>query len=287
MSDPRSTKLARGWDLLADEAVQGLTDVERAELETILAEASELSSERETLALAAAAADEAFAGPATERLPASLASKVLIQARSGGAGRAEAVVGRIAPAPAREAAARSDGSTRPSPWLGRLGWLAAAVILLASLPTWLAPAPKPASTPAAAGPKALADELSALEASAKDLVRLPWAEGPDATGKGVKGEVVWSPSLQKGFMVFSGMAANDPRVEQYQLWIFDKDRDERFPVHGGVFDIAGGAERTIVRIEPRLGVPKAFQFVVTVERPGGVWVSDRSRIPALAKITGS
>ena len=75
-------------------------------------------------------------------------------------------------------------------------------------------------------------------------------------------------------------------ISRYQLWIFDKDRDERYPVHGGVFDVPSGASEAVVRIQPRLSVPNATLFVVTVERPGGVWVSDRSRIPVLAKAKG-
>jgi anti-sigma-K factor RskA len=83
-------------------------------------------------------------------------------------------------------------------------------------------------------------------------------------------------------MVFRNMRRNDPTTEQYQLWIFDKDRDERYPVDGGVFDITESGE-CIVPIHAAVQVNEAALFAVTIERPGGVVVSDRSRLPLLAQ----
>ena len=37
-------------------------------------------------------------------------------------------------------------------------------------------------------------------------------------------------------------------------------------------------------IEAKLPVSNAVMFAITVERPGGVVVSDRSRLPLLAKV---
>lgn len=83
-------------------------------------------------------------------------------------------------------------------------------------------------------------------------------------------------------MVFQNMKPNDPYVEQYQLWVFDSKRDERFPVDGGVFNISSTGE-TIVAIRTAVRVEDATLFAVTIERPGGVVVSDRSRLPLLAQ----
>lgn len=124
--------------------------------------------------------------------------------------------------------------------------------------------------------------LAALRA-VSDVTEWSWSAGPDATGKAVSGSVVWSPSRQEGYMRFNGLAANDPRAEQYQLWIFDTKRDERYPIDGGVFDCPRGTGELVVPIDPRLRIDDLAAFVVTVERPGGVWVSDRSRISAIAK----
>ena len=84
-------------------------------------------------------------------------------------------------------------------------------------------------------------------------------------------------------MRFAGLAANDPADSQYQLWIFDAERDERHPVDGGVFDIPRDGGETIVPIRAKLPVGQPALFAVTVERPGGVVVSDRQRIAVVAR----
>ena len=119
--------------------------------------------------------------------------------------------------------------------------------------------------------------------SAEDARRAPWTETGDPDGVGVTGEVVWSDELQSGFMRFRGLPANDAEEGQYQLWIFDAERDDAFPVDGGVFDVVSADGETLVEIDPKLPVSSAVLFAVTVERPGGVVVSDRSRIAVLAQ----
>lgn len=113
-----------------------------------------------------------------------------------------------------------------------------------------------------------------------------WDRAGDPSGQAAAGDVVWSDSAQTGVMRFRGLAANDPTKEQYQLWIFDAARDERYPVDGGVFDVVADSGDVLVRIRPTVPVSEATLFVVTVERPGGVVVSDRSRIALLAKRSG-
>ena len=83
-------------------------------------------------------------------------------------------------------------------------------------------------------------------------------------------------------MRFTGLAVNDPTQYQYQLWIFDKARDEKFPVDGGVFDVSSTGEVTVV-ISPKLHVTDATLFAVTIEKPGGVVVSKRERIVVTAQ----
>jgi hypothetical protein len=80
------------------------------------------------------------------------------------------------------------------------------------------------------------------------------------------------------------LAANDPRQSQYQLWIFDAKRDERYPIDGGVFDIPAGATEVVIPIKARLAVNDPAAFAVTIEQPGGVVVSAREHVVALAKI---
>jgi anti-sigma-K factor RskA len=117
--------------------------------------------------------------------------------------------------------------------------------------------------------------------NAKDVTTLAWTATEDSAAKGASGDVVWSASQQKGFMRFVGLAVNDPKALQYQLWIFDKNRDQAFPVDGGVFDITPSGE-VIVPISAKLPVGEPVLFAVTVEKPGGVVVSKRERIVVTA-----
>ncbi|MEY3142838.1 MAG: hypothetical protein RLY21_1331 [Planctomycetota bacterium] len=113
-------------------------------------------------------------------------------------------------------------------------------------------------------------------------VRWPWQPTNDSHVVGnVRGEALFDPRTSKGLLVIEGLAPNDPAVEQYQLWIFDATRDERYPVDGGVFDVPACGQAS-VPIEAKLRVDKPVLFAVTVEKPGGVVVSDR-RIALLAK----
>jgi hypothetical protein len=132
----------------------------------------------------------------------------------------------------------------------------------------------------------LAEKRSRLVAEAKDLVRVPWSPTKDAAGQGESGEVVWSNERQEGYMTFKAVAKNDPKLAQYQLWIFDGQRDDRFPVDGGVFDVDATTGEVIVPIKARLRVDKPTLFAVTVEVPGGVVVSKRERIVVAAKVAG-
>jgi hypothetical protein len=120
-----------------------------------------------------------------------------------------------------------------------------------------------------------------LLATANDATTLAWTATTDEAAKGASGDVVWSASKQQGFMRFAGLAANDPTKLQYQLWIFDKNRDQAFPVDGGVFDVTPNGE-VIVPITAKLHVDEPVLFAVTVEKPGGVVVSKRERIVVTA-----
>lgn len=129
---------------------------------------------------------------------------------------------------------------------------------------------------------ALRERLLSLKTTAK----MDWSATKDPAAKGATGEVLWNAEEQKGTMRFRGLAKNDATKAQYQLWIFDKGREDKYPVDGGVFDIDSETGDVIVAIKARLQVDKAALFAVTVERPGGVVVSKRERIVVTAKPTG-
>ena len=122
-------------------------------------------------------------------------------------------------------------------------------------------------------------------AALSDAVIAQWEPGGDVTGNDITGEVVWSASRQVGVMRLRGLAVNVPGEFQYQLWIFDRDRDERYPVDGGVFDVLPGAAEAEVAIAAKLHVDDPTLFAVTVEPPGGVVVSDRQRIATIAQVS--
>jgi Anti-sigma-K factor rskA, C-terminal len=102
----------------------------------------------------------------------------------------------------------------------------------------------------------------------------------------VHGEVVWDGERQEGYLTLSGLEPNAPAGRQYQLWIFDAARDDRYPVDGGVFDVPVHSQTMTVPIRPALHVSQPVAFAVTLERVGGVVVSDRSHLMALARAGG-
>ncbi len=257
MSGTLRTERERLLELLADEALGCLAASERSELDHLLARHRDVP--RRVLMETVAEADLAIAARDREPLPPSLRDRIL---------RATAQAGESRSAP--------KGLRR----LHTLVYLAAAAVVLTGF-LFLLKTPRETF-----GDRSLAAaqlEVDRLVARAHDVKRWNWKAGPDplGTGSGMNGEVVWSSEEQRGFMVFHGLKANEAKAEQYQLWIFDKTRDDRYPVDGGVFDCEG--PDAIVPIEAKIRVTEPALFAVTVEKPGGVVVSDRSRIAALAQ----
>jgi anti-sigma-K factor RskA len=85
-------------------------------------------------------------------------------------------------------------------------------------------------------------------------------------------------------MKFKGLAATDAAKEDYQLWIFDETQDEKTPIDGGIFDVANNGE-VLIPIDARLKFKNPKLFAVTKEKEGGVVVSDRQRLVAIAKVS--
>ncbi len=111
-----------------------------------------------------------------------------------------------------------------------------------------------------------------------DMIRVAVLPGDQAS---VTGEVLWSDSQQKGFLTLSGLAINDPEKFQYQVWIFDTDVNQAYPVSGGIFDVVD-QRQAVMALKAGLKVNKAVQFLVTRERPSGAVVSTRSNSAAVA-----
>jgi hypothetical protein len=171
-----------------------------------------------------------------------------------------------APAPARAA---------PSSKLWWAGWVAAAACLMLVAGTWRMT--HPPGVP-------LANERARLMSEAGSLQAV-FAATKDPAATQAQGDVVWSQTEQRGFMRFRGLAQNDRAAWQYQLWIFDKEQDDRYPIDGGVFDVQVTPDGDVlVPITAKIKVTKATAFVVTIEKPGGVVVSKRERVVMAAKI---
>ncbi|MEX1366205.1 MAG: anti-sigma factor [Nannocystaceae bacterium] len=286
MSD--SSPRAREVDaLLVARATEGLGEPDQLRLTELLA--LDPSLEHDEHERAAAAIALAMLGPdRAEPMPDSLRATIAAQVPP------HVEVPR---APLPEPKPRST-------WPSWTGWAvaAAAVLLLALLelrrPPPATPSVRPVivmTEPAAAPPKSTEPPQPPTPSPAEQRQRLlqddpgalvaAWTAASDPTGRAVSGDVVWSERDQQGFMRLRDLQPNDPRREVYQLWIFDADRDERFPVDGGVFSVASGRREVVVPIDARLPVSRATLFAVTVEPPGGVVVSDRSRLAALAKVS--
>lgn len=82
------------------------------------------------------------------------------------------------------------------------------------------------------------------------------------------GDVVWDPVTQQGYLRFVAPPQNNPKVHQYQVWIFDGTRDQRYPVDGGVFDVPANSSEVLVPIHAAVPVRLAKAFAVTLEKPG-------------------
>ncbi|MFO1008459.1 MAG: anti-sigma factor [Planctomycetota bacterium] len=248
--------------LLVDRATQGLSTAEAREVDQLAALHPDVDGA--AYDLAAAALHLSMIARETEALPAHLRQRILDAAPKSGARRTSPV------------RAEPRGSNR---LVLLSGWIAAAAAIVLAIVV-LRSRPSPVTPPA--------DSVVERVERAGDALRRAWKPTEDPDGRSVSGEVVWSASTQQGYMRFRGLPANDPRVRQYQLWIFDATQDERYPIDGGVFDIGaatpGANGETIVPIAAKLSVREPKLFAVTVEKPGGVVVSGREHIVALASL---
>lgn len=279
-----SHDMERLLDLLADEAVGGLDNPDRGELEALLGRHAEVPRD-EFMGTAALVQVSCARREGISRMPAGLKARLAAQADAafGGATAAgpESRAGTVADigaararrqSPADQSGGLAGALSGPDNSLASsrrglnlpavTGWAAAAALAVALVL---------ARQPGAPVPEALTDPRSALLAEADDAVLLPWSP-PTAPGfENVRGDVVWSDSRQQGYLRLAGMPVNDPARSQYQLWIVDQDRDTH-PVDGGVFDVTSTGE-VLIPIQARLAVDDPTAFAITEEQPGGVVVS--------------
>lgn len=261
-------------ELLALRAAHGLSEQEHREVEMLVHERTERLAE--SYERAAAALHLAFHGQASEPLPDGLRQRLLETATAyrpqKSVGR-DPVVARIgmkpAPAPA----------VRPARTLWASGWIAAAACL--TLAVWMGVRAGPQSRPVE--PRADYQLLAARS----DVKRGQWADWDNPEVRGVTGEVVWCEREQRGYLVLRGLPQSNPSDQVYQLWIVDRrgltdERGQSARISGGVFPGAPG--EVIIPIKPAITVDGAKAFAITIEKPGGTWVSTMERRVAIASL---
>jgi len=246
----------RAEELLADQAITGLDEQQAQELVNLLATDN------------AAMQDEFMRTAALVQLG------IMSQKQSQLSPMPEHLRKRIlAAAPVQTAKATSKAKVvnfrpaeqqvkTPLPWQQPLaGWAVAAMLALAFVVLRLD-----------SGTGDFNSQRASLISEAGDAIVTAWTAPDDPRFSGVSGDVVWSDERQAGFMRLSGMPANNPANEQYQLWIVDPERAAQ-PVDGGVFDVQAGNREVIIPINAKLAVNNPAAFAITLEKPGGVVVS--------------
>lgn len=273
----------RIMNLLADRATQGLSQEEWVELNELLEKHPQWDNPYFDLTAAAVSLTDL---EIDEPLPDELRRKIMANAfqyvnAEQPAGKGESSALRQEQA-APEPASRQPGALVVFPQKTNLrqmlGWYVAAACLILALAGWW---PRLTQRTEPVNLLALREQLLA---ESNDLIKTDWQPANPQSGQPLSGDVVWSNAKQQGFMRFRGMPTIDPQVGAYQLWIFDANQDERFPIDGGVFAVDQKTGEVIVRINAKLKVAQPTLFAITIEKPGGVVVSKRDPIVAVAKV---
>ncbi len=253
-------------DLLVDETLQGLSNEESRELqelqesvtfvEPIDSDAFEIAAATLAIALTPIAAGE-------EELPRGLSAQLRDQAKTHfDAVDANSTI-NVEHEPMASIPIKSvKESRRQFPVSVVLSWVVAAAAILMIIWNYR--------------PEPSLDNRMSFIAETEGVAALQASDYALATG--ARGNFTWSQSLQEGYLQLQGLPTVDPGIGIYQLWIFDDARDERYPVDGGTFAINDDQGETVIPIDPALPVRSPSAFVITLEPPGGVVVSDRKRI---------
>lgn len=276
-------------DLLCDQAASGLNEDERLQLEKLSAGANS-DMDAQSLELAAAAIMMAEMG-AIEAMPSHLEASIAAAAGKyfTAKGSESSIHESLHDQPTK---AFKWQETRPSrSFFDWFGWAIAAAACVALIGTFIyeqnrigdLQAKVMQLTPTPVVEETLAQKRDRLKKEAADVTRAEWTKGNVKDSEGVMGEVVWSDEKQEGYMTFRGLPVNDANKEAYQLWIFEDGKLEPHPKDGGVFNVSSDGE-VVVAIKAKLKTNAPKAFAVTIEKPGGVVVSDRTKIAALAPV---
>jgi hypothetical protein len=275
------------FDLLTKKVLYGLEPEEESQLAQF--DQAMVEAEFRSLELTAAAINMAELGE-IEPMPDHLFARVAETAHDW---MPKAAVEDTAPATAWQPA-EGRGISYEEPertgmgWFGWLGWAAAAAASIAlafNVFVYRPASPDAAKQEPPAQPQPVTPaELRAQLLNSPNAIKAEWGPGNVKEISQISGDVVWSDDKQTGYMRFRGLPKNDASKEQYQLWIFEDAKLEPHPKDGGVFDVTADGE-VIIPINAKLLTRSPKVFAVTIEPPGGVVVSKREKIAALAKVT--
>ncbi len=267
-------------DLLCDKFVYGLTDEQTRQLESLGYNQKEADSiEMTVAALGLVDVD------AQSAMPSHFQAKLLREADGYfGFDQAEAEEPAI---PERQIVLSSGRS----PWFGWLGWAAAAMASIALAVSLFVPRGDGIQAGGQKTPTPTPEERLSPEqqrqrlidsSSPGQVIMAQWGKGKmdDLT---VSGDVVWNAAKQVGYLRLKGLPKNDVGTETYQLWIVDGSQNPKTPIDGGTFDIKSDGE-VIIPVNAKLKAIDPKAFAITVEKPGGVVVSEQGKLAALAPV---
>ena len=241
-------KKRRIRELQSDRALDALTRAERDELARLLTETS--TADDATFDLAAAAVDLAASPPSRDPMPAALAAKIeraaklvvverpkLERAQSTTAAGSQVVVMPVA-----------DSRSPERDWTRWGGWLAAAAVacVFVGQSVRASRAVVPATT--ASGP------------ASRVIAIAPAGASP------VSGELSWSDAASRGELRLHNLPAGN-----YEVWIEDGARGERYLLAAGAFTAAEGVD-SLAKVAPAIAPSHAVKMFVAPPAGGGAMV---------------
>lgn len=273
----------RMMDLLCDKTLFGLSDEELRELETFEKNADG-GMEAHSLELTAAKLGLIGVDQNAE-MPSHLFEKIVADSQ-----RHVAAEENVFTAPRGTVLTEATSGGGIFSWLGWAAAAAACIALAVNIFTT-----RQGTGEVVSGPKATptveekltpAQMRQRLIDTEQAVVRADWTKGTFKESEGILGDVVWSDAKQAGYIRVTGLPVNDKSKNQYQLWIFEDEKLEKFPKDGGVFDVNENGE-VVIPIDAKIAVKDPKAFAITLEKPGGVVVSERGQIAGLAPVKPS
>ncbi|MBS0197804.1 MAG: anti-sigma factor [Planctomycetes bacterium] len=280
MNAPISADAQRLLDLLADRATGALGPAEAAELDSLLRRVPQLTdADGRTITpdyFEASAGAAMFAlGPQPQPLPSQVRERLLARGREIAREASRQVApDSSSPAPAPSKPAGPSVLAK----LGMLGWLAAAAAVILSVINIYNAQPRPAY-------RAYRDMLAS---GVQSVAFAPQGRFKD---QNIRGDIVWDKTTKTGYARISNIAALDPKQQQLQLWVIDKDRPAgpQTPIDAGYFSLDSAyldpvTKDYIVPITARLQVFNEQAIGLTIEHTGGSVTPTMENLVAVAPL---